>query len=71
MKNHLRVTFRGRSYFGQDDGYVFLESDGRPGILGQQILDHGNNCMTTPKTEAALLRKLRNKYRREQRSETP
>ena len=67
MKNHLRVTFRGKSYFGQDGGYVFLESPGRPGILGQQILDRENNCMETPKTDAELLTRLRNRYRRQMR----
>lgn len=69
MKTHLHVTFRGQEYFGQESGYVFLESSGRPGTLGQQVMDHGTSCMTTPTTAEALLRKLRNKHRRQQRQE--
>lgn len=65
---HLRVTFRGQSYFGQQNGYVFLVSEGRPGVLGQQILDRGNNCMTTPSTASELRKKLRNRHRRQQRA---
>ena len=64
MKHHLRVTFHNQSYFGEDGGYVYLETLDRPGILGQQILDRGHNCMTTPSSTDLLLRKLHLAYRR-------
>ena len=70
MKNNLRVVVSGYEYWGQEGGYVFLENSrtGRIGTLGQQVTDGNCNCLSTPGTEAELVRKLRNIQRREKRA---